>query len=136
DEEAVEDAEALGERVVVGRRVAAEVQERRVAVGLAEVAEQLVVGAVLLDDVDDVLERRVAAAALGGTGAVPAIRGYDALREARELRAVRHGDDLERAGDLAQRGVRRRALVLERDDRLRAVGVRGGAAPLAVRGGE
>ena len=45
---------------MVGRGVAPEEDERGVAVAAGHVAEDLIVGAVLLDDVDDVLEGRVA----------------------------------------------------------------------------
>ena len=54
----VEQHEALGQRVLVGRHLAPEDAQARVAVGLREVAEDLVVGAVLLEHVDDVLDRR------------------------------------------------------------------------------
>jgi len=42
--------------MVVGRHLASENAQRRVAVGLSESAEYLVVGAVLLDDVHHMLE--------------------------------------------------------------------------------
>ena len=48
--EVVEDAEAIGQRVLVWRHLLAELASGRVAVALAEVAEDLVVGPVLLDD--------------------------------------------------------------------------------------
>ncbi|KDN82231.1 hypothetical protein KCH_59400 [Kitasatospora cheerisanensis KCTC 2395] len=51
-------AELPGQRVLVGRHVLAELGQRRVAVALRQVAEDLVVGAVLLDDQEDVLDRR------------------------------------------------------------------------------
>ena len=52
-EEAVEDAEPLGERVRVGCHRAREERERGVTIG-----EHLVIGAILANDVDDVAERR------------------------------------------------------------------------------
>ena len=54
----VQQHELLGQLVMVGRHVAAEHHQRRVAVAPGQVAEDLVVGAVLLDDVEDVLDRR------------------------------------------------------------------------------
>ena len=54
----VEQRELLGQRVVIRRDVASELHERRIAVALRHVAEHLIVGAVLLDDVEDVLDRR------------------------------------------------------------------------------
>ena len=66
-EEAVEHAEALRERVLVGRDVRAEQHELRIAVGARDVAEHLIVRAVLLDHVDDVADRAAArTTALGG----------------------------------------------------------------------
>ena len=50
--EVVEQDELLGQLVVVGRDLAAEHHQRRVAVAPGDVAEDLVVGPVLLDDVD------------------------------------------------------------------------------------
>ncbi len=59
--EIVEQHELLGEKVLVGGDILTEHHQRWVAVAARHVAEDLVVGAVLLDDVDDVLdERRVA----------------------------------------------------------------------------
>ncbi len=52
----VQKNELLGQRVQVGGRLASEDAKLRVAVALADVAENLIVGAVFLDDVDDVLE--------------------------------------------------------------------------------
>ena len=59
--EVVEQHELLGDGVVVGRDLAAEQAQARVAVALGDIAEDLVVGAVLLDDVDDVLDGRAGA---------------------------------------------------------------------------
>ncbi len=56
--EVVEQHELLGQLVVVGRHVAPEHHQRRVAVASGHVAEDLVVGAILLDDVEHVLDRR------------------------------------------------------------------------------
>ena len=53
--EVVENAELPRQLVLVGRDVFAIHHQRRIAVGLADVAEELIVGAVLLDDVDDVV---------------------------------------------------------------------------------
>ena len=61
----VEQPELLDQRVVIRRHVAPELHQRRIAVALRHIAEHLVVGAVLLDDVEDVLDRR----------ALPAVHG-------------------------------------------------------------
>ncbi len=53
----VEQHELLRKRVVVRRHVAPEQHERRIAVPLRHVSEHLVIGAVLLDDVEDVPDR-------------------------------------------------------------------------------
>jgi hypothetical protein len=90
-EEAVVDAEPLGERVVVGRDRAAEEEQRRVAVGLREVAEDLVVGAVLLDHVDHVPDGRVGAAGRGLPAPgrrVPPVGARHARGERRERAVV------------------------------------------------
>jgi hypothetical protein len=58
-EKPIEDSEPFGERVMIRRNRAAEIDERRIAVGLREIAEELIVRPILFDDVDDVLERRV-----------------------------------------------------------------------------
>ena len=58
--DAIEHDELLGERVLVRRDVAAVDHERAVAVAARQVTEDLVVGAILLDDIDDVPnERRI-----------------------------------------------------------------------------
>src|SRR5438046_1453535 len=60
-EEAVEEAEAPRQRVMVrGDGDVGEVDEAGVAVTLLHVAEHLIVGAILFDDVDHVLERWIA----------------------------------------------------------------------------
>ena len=61
DVEVVEEDETLRQRVSVGGDVAAEQRERRIAVALGEIAEHLIVGAVLADHVEDVLDGRCAA---------------------------------------------------------------------------
>ena len=65
DVEVVEQHELAGQGVMVGRDRLGEQAEVRVAVAFGHVAEDLVVGAVLLDDVDDILDRR-RVADLGG----------------------------------------------------------------------
>ena len=56
--EVVEQHELLGERVLVRRDVAAEERQARIAVALLQIAEHLIVGAVLFHDEEDVLDRR------------------------------------------------------------------------------
>ena len=56
--EVVEEDELLGQLVVVGRHLAPEHHQRRVAVAPGHVAEDLVVRAILLDDVEHMLDRR------------------------------------------------------------------------------
>ena len=56
DVEVVEDAELACERVRIRRDVVAEQAQRRVAVAPPHVAKHLIVGAVLADDVEDVLD--------------------------------------------------------------------------------
>ena len=56
--EVVDQGELPDQRVLVRRDLFAELHQRRVAVAPDVVAEDLVVGPVLLDDVDDVLDRR------------------------------------------------------------------------------
>src|SRR5262249_44432809 len=55
----VEHYELLRQRVKVRRDRPAEERQRGIAVALRQVAEHLIVGAVLLDDVDDVFDRRL-----------------------------------------------------------------------------
>ena len=57
-EEVIEQDELFGELVMVGRDLAAEDGEAGVAVTLLEIAEDLVVSPVFLDDVDDVFNGR------------------------------------------------------------------------------
>src|SRR6185295_5232794 len=99
DEEAVEQAEALGERVVVRRDLAREEQERGVAIALGQIAEDLIVGAVLLDDVDDVLEGRIDTRR---PGAVPTVRARNPLRESRQIAERRLRNHRESAVQLAE----------------------------------
>ena len=56
--EVVEEHEPLGELMMVGRDVPAEEHERGIPVPCRQVAQDLVVGPVLLDDVDHVLDER------------------------------------------------------------------------------
>ena len=58
DVEVVEQHELADQGVMVGRHLRGEEAEARLAVALGEVAEDLVVGPVLLDDVDAVRDRR------------------------------------------------------------------------------
>ena len=55
--EVVEQHELLGQPVLVRRHVFAEHHQRRIAVALLHVAQHLIVGAVLLDDEDHVLDQ-------------------------------------------------------------------------------
>ena len=54
----VEQHELFGQLVMVGRDLAAEHHQRRIAVAARHVAEDLIVGAILLDDVQHILDRR------------------------------------------------------------------------------
>ena len=63
--EVVEENELGGELAVIGRDVFTEHDERRIAVASGEISKQLIVGAVLLDDVHDVLDERGIAGAPG-----------------------------------------------------------------------
>ena len=98
DVEVVEQHELAGQGVVVGRDRLGEQADARLAVALGHVAEDLVVGAVLLDDVDDVLDRRGVADLRGdrvagrGAGAADAVGIAAAERAALvdRLRVGRH----------------------------------------------
>ena len=59
--EVVEQDELLGQRVLVRRDVAAEQRQARIAVALLQIAEHLIVGAVLFHDEEHVLDRRACA---------------------------------------------------------------------------
>ena len=75
--EVVERDEFLGDVVMVRGHVAAEDAEVRVAIGVGEIAEKLVVGAVLLDDVNHVIKDRWLADALGdGDGFFAGLRAF------------------------------------------------------------
>ena len=88
--EVVEDAELPRQLVLVGRDVFAVHHQRRIAVGLADVAEELVVGAVFLDDVDDVVNRIAAALEADLAGAAfHQVAAHDLLRQASRDRAPR-----------------------------------------------
>jgi len=75
---------------VVRRRGLIEEDQRRIAVALREVAEDLIVRAVLFNDVDDVLERRIAARV---ARRVPVVRGGDAAAVLRQRRGIRRLPD-------------------------------------------
>ena len=86
--EVVEVHEPLGQRVKVGRDRLRELGDARVAVAALDVAEDLIVGAVLLDDVDHVpdalVQRRASARS---SAAVAAARSRCSGRHARSARA-------------------------------------------------
>ncbi len=98
DVEVVEQHELADQGVVVGRDGLGEQADARLAVAFGHVAEDLVVGAVLLDDVDDVLDRRGVADLRGnrvpgrGQGAADAGRIAPSQRAALvdRLRVGRH----------------------------------------------
>ena len=130
-EEPVEDAEPFGEGVVVGRDRARKEEQRRIAVGLCEIAEHLVVRAVLFDDVDDVLDRRVVGART--TSDIPSgSRGPRAPRRAPRVPGRRRcWRDRDGAVQLAER-VARDLEVGDWNVRLRAARIRCAATALAV----
>jgi hypothetical protein len=77
-EEAIEQAEAPGQRVVVrSNGDVGEIEEARVAIAFLQVAQDLIVGAILFDDVDDVAEGRIAPRR---EALLPVIGGDDAFR--------------------------------------------------------
>ena len=110
-EEIIQKYEPRSNRMKVGRDVLAEENDGRVAVALGQVAENLVVGAVLFDDVDDVLDAagfEVDGREWIGGGHVrrgrradlrQAVVADDLLRFHPKLRGVRHGNGLHRAFD-------------------------------------
>ena len=102
DEEAVEDAESLRQRVVVGRDWPREKQECCVTVATSEVTEYLVVCSVFLDDVDHVLDWRISPRR---TRFVPSVRLCNSVSEAIELgwSCVDSSNHRERAGNFAPR---------------------------------
>src|SRR5207237_5006299 len=78
DEAAVEEAEAFGQRPVIRVRFLREEEQRRVAIAALQVAEHLVIGAILFDDVNYMLDRWV----LRRTGAAaPRVEVGDARRQ-------------------------------------------------------
>ena len=79
---AIEESEAARKRVMVRRGRLVEIMERPIAVSFGHVAEHLIVSAILFDDVDDVLERRILR---GGAAYIPAVRFGDTLRERIEI---------------------------------------------------
>ena len=99
-EEAVEQAETLGERVMIGAHVAREIDERCVAVARAHVPEHLIVGAILFDDIDHVRERRVRRPC---PRPVPALGARDAAGQRVEAAPCGKGHRRERSRSLAQR---------------------------------
>src|SRR5690349_5679967 len=54
--EVVEQDELLGESMMIRRYLAPELHQARVSVALSQFAQELIVGPVFLDDVEDVLE--------------------------------------------------------------------------------
>src|SRR5581483_11623656 len=100
--EIIEDAELSRQSMLVGSDVFAVHDEGRVAVGVGQVAEDLIVGAAFFDDVDDMMnlvlaggERDFIGVAAGGIGFEDLLRvGREMRREIRERnageRAVSH----------------------------------------------
>src|SRR5688572_20550442 len=90
---------------VIRRHTLPEHHQRRLAIALRQIAEELIVGAVLLDDVDPVLDERRIAGTLrhgqrcaGGLSACEALPGCrdvivfrDGCGEAGELRRIWYG---------------------------------------------
>ena len=114
----IEKEKLLGQTVLVGRHRTSENGESRIAVALWQVPKNLIVGAVLLDDINDMLDRRTHPHPIGQDGSTN--RGR--LGRAQECVVIGSvGDDL--AGvptDLtAKIGQRERsdAALLERLDR-------------------
>src|ERR1700741_5194552 len=104
DEESIEQPESLRQRMMIGRNAARKEDERGISITLRQVTEDLIVGTVLLDDVDDVLERWVF---LLRMHSVPAIRRGYARGESIQLRSddSRRGNDIPRTIDLTERVV-------------------------------
>src|SRR5207247_6958247 len=105
-EEAVEYPEALSERVMVRRHAVREKEERCVTVSLPQITEYLIVGAVFLDYIDDVLERRIL---LFGLRGIPSIGRRHAFGKSVQLSSARPDsrNDSKGAVDLPERVVRR-----------------------------
>src|SRR5579872_1954003 len=84
--EVVENAKLQREFVLVGRDVFAVHGQRRIAIADLQVAENLIVGAVFLDDIDDVLDGILAAGESDGAGiAVEQVGALHCLRELRKF---------------------------------------------------
>src|SRR5919201_6506736 len=125
-EEPVEQSESPRQRPVIRRRVGSEEQQAAVAVAFLEVAKDLIVGPVFLDDVDHVLEGRVAP----GSAFPPAVRRGDAAREgAKLLGAPPCGQHAERSAELAESVAERTLNPLARNG---SVGVGARAAALSA----
>ena len=103
-EKAVVQPKTLGERMMIRRPRAREKQQRRVAVAAGKVGEHLVVRAVLLHDVEHMLDGRIGKGVARRTGAVPAVGAPHAGTERGELgaRGPRERRDHQRAGELAE----------------------------------
>ena len=56
DIEVIEEDELIGKFVMIGRDLLAEDGKRGIAIAFADVAQDLIVGPVFLDDVDDVFD--------------------------------------------------------------------------------
>src|SRR5438552_9922167 len=86
---------------MIGRYTAREKKKRRIAISLFEIAEYLIVSAVLLDNVDHVLERRIFLLRLTG---IPAVGPGDTIGESDELRGLcpHSRNDRQRAVDLSE----------------------------------
>src|SRR5438876_3049327 len=67
---------------MIRRNILSEENQAWIAIALFQIAEHLVVGAVLFDDVDHVLEMRVC---LGVTLLAPSVCGFNPLRVVRQL---------------------------------------------------
>ena len=75
-EEAVEQSEARGERMMIGRNGLSEENQRWIAVAFFQVSEHLIIGTILFDDVDHMLKRRIW---LANALDLPVIRHCDPL---------------------------------------------------------
>ena len=105
-EEAVEYSEALSQCVMIRRHSAWEEEERCVTVSLPQITKDLIIGAILLDDVNDVLERRIPFLELRG---IPSVGRRHAFGKSVQLSSARPDsrNHSQRAVDLAERVVRR-----------------------------
>ena len=85
--EIVEDAELASESVLIGRDVFAVHDERRIAVGGGDIAEDLIVGTIFLDDVDDVMNFLFTGGEADFVGiAAQGVHFRDLVRVGREIR--------------------------------------------------